>query len=350
MPHDLTDFDKGRIVAFRNMGLSYKVIGERLHLTKSTVSSFLLRYRRDGNLLINRRENCGRNRVTDRQTDRFICDYGRRHRFESCADVLRSITNDLQERQQIIPSRRTVARRIFRNGLKSRTPASKCKLTEIHKLSRLLWAQNHENWLQEWDDCIFSDEAEIIMGRFGLQFVRRYSGERYDEKCIKTIPNRSTASVSIWAAISTRGITNLHFIEGRLNARRYVDDILAANLLPFCETHFDQNHAFTFQQDNSPVHTARIVRQWLTANNLNVMDWPSISPDINPIENVWGDLKKRLLKVGGRIHNSADLRAQVLLLWEQYRNERQFVITNCIGAMPTKCRILLQNNGSYLKY
>jgi hypothetical protein len=51
---------------------------------------------------------------------------------------------------------------------------------------------------------------------------------------------------------------------------------------------------FVFQQDNCPVHTVQRVTAWFRNHNVTVSNWPSRSPNLNPIENMWGLLVNKL--------------------------------------------------------
>ena len=53
----------------------------------------------------------------------------------------------------------------------------------------------------------------------------------------------------------------------------------------------------TFQHDHAPSHNSKLIKNFTQENNVNILDWPVNSPDLNPIENLWSLVKRRLGKV-----------------------------------------------------
>ncbi len=82
----------------------------------------------------------------------------------------------------------------------------------------------------------------------------------------------------VWAGVYYGQRTQVHFIDGILNAQRYRDEILRPIFVPFVHIHH-----LMLQHDNARPHVARICTQFLEAENIPVLAWPAYSPDMSPL-------------------------------------------------------------------
>ena len=106
--------------------------------------------------------------------------------------------------------------------------------------------------------------------------------------------------------------TDLVVIQRNLNAQHYVN-LLNNNLLPFMQNF---GPGLTFQHDNARPHTALVTTNFL-AQNVNVLPWPALCPDMNPIEHIWDELGRRV-RTNHQINNVQDLTLALQLEWRHF--------------------------------
>ena len=94
----------------------------------------------------------------------------------------------------------------------------------------------------------------------------------------------------LWGCFSSAGTGKLVRIEGMMDGAKY-REILGGNLFQSSRD-LRLGRRFTFQQDYDPKHTAKATLEWFKGKHLNVLEWPSQSLDLNPIENLWYDLRQ----------------------------------------------------------
>ena len=108
-----------------------------------------------------------------------------------------------------------------------------------------------------------------------------------------------------------------------------------------------------FMQDNARIHTAHVVMDWLEENGIEVMDWPPYSPDLNPIENIWALLKKKIYELEPSLITRSDsimlslLHETAIRAWESLSEE---LLNDLTLEMENRCEAVIEVDGWYTKY
>lgn len=177
-------------------------------------------------------------------------------------------------------------------GIKQKAPA----LTEKQKKDRVDWAREHIKWkVEDWKKVMFSDEC--LFERFSTRGRQYYysNAEHRQRHTHHFRPKKSGCGgkIQVWGCITYHGVGDLEWVEGNMEKEHYVK-VLRQYVKASRDWRGMDPGTFVFQHDNSRVHVAKIVQQYLSKAKIKVLDWPVNSPDISPIERVWGHIDQRL--------------------------------------------------------
>ena len=228
----------------------------------------------------------------------------------------------------------TVRRQLNRLGYKSTLPRGTPMLTQEQKDARVQWAVQHKN--DDWSRTVFTDETCYQLFR---NTIRRWSLNPSAE--VKRIP-KNRQKIMAWGGISVKGLIGYHSFTTIMDGPYFVR-ILHDHLVPNARKQFGRR--WRLQMDNDPKHTSRVAKEFLSREVPEVIDWPSNSPDANPVENLWSIIKRRVEK-----RRPANLEELNNFLHEEWNNIDTSLLSCLINSMKTRCLALIESKGERINY
>lgn len=342
----LTQIQRNQAIGRLEAGESALDVARQFNVHISTI--YRLQERYNATQTTDDRPRSGRPRVTTPRQDRQITRHHQRDPFLPASETAR---DTLGTHNRPISSD-TVMRRLRSANLQCRRPARRPILQPRHRQARLQWAQDHLNWRQrEWRRVIFSDESRFCVSHAdGRVRVWRRRGERYADRNVLERDAWGGPSVMIWAGIglNTRlgAMCFQNVGQGRghgVTAERYIDQVLRPHVVPF----FARHPHHIFQQDNARPHVARATTDFLQQHNIEILPWPALSPDFNPIEHFWDEVQRRLNEVRPAPTTADQLREAVL---DVCRRIPLAFINRLIHSMYRRCVAVTNANGGHTRY
>ncbi|KAL0156514.1 hypothetical protein M9458_047760 [Cirrhinus mrigala] len=326
LPEELRD----RIVARHRSGQGYKKISAAHKVPKSTVASIILKWKTFGTTRTLPR--AGRPTKLSYRGKRALVREVKKNPKITVAELQRC-SREMGESCR----KSTITAALHQSGLYG--------LSARHMKARMELAKKHlKDSKMVRNKILWSDETKIeLFGLNSKRHVWRKPGTAHHLSNTVPTVKHGGGSIMLWGCFSAAETGRLVAIEGKMNADKY-RDILDENLLQSAQD-LRLGRRFTFQQDNDPKHTAKITKVWLHNNSLTVLEWPSQSLDLNPIEHLWRDLK---MAVHQRLpSNLTELERICKEEWQRIPKSR---CEKLVASFPKRLMAVLDQKGASTKY
>ena len=337
--HPISYSKKQNILSLASHGHSTHSISSRLGVSQSTVSSVLRNLLPDRNFSAG----CCPSKLSPSSTH-FIISQIRTGKAKTAVDA----TKKVNSRNTTPVSSTTVRRILKKHSFKAVTRKKKPLLGRKHRESRRKFAEKYKEWtVEDWKRVQWSDETKINrLGSDGRQWVWKEKGEGLIDREVEGTVKFGGGNMMVWGCMGWNGVGELAEVEGKMNADQYVA-ILKDHLLPSLQASGFSMDEVIFQQDNDPKHTSRKAQNWIEEQDFMVLDWPSQSPDLNPIEHLWGHLKRELAKYPTHPKGVWELWERAQTVWGNIEPE---VCQKLIESMPQRLEAVIKAKGGHTKY
>lgn len=238
----------------------------------------------------------------------------------------------------------TIVKYLKKEQLVSIVAAKVPLLKTTHAQKRRRFAESHLGYgLEYWKSWTFSDESSFWLdcskGQRRL-VIRR--NERYLPANVVGKAQQGGGKLMIWSYISWNGVGPLMFINGGIDSTVY-KDILEKTVLPHLLDCLVVNGDIQrFQDDGASCHDSQEIIDFCAELGIDRPFWPPRSPDMNPIEYVWGWVNAKLTRLPVKPQNIDELKMILSELWQEITTEQ---VRNLYRGMPARLESLAAAGG-----
>jgi transposase len=181
-------------------------------------------------------------------------------------------------------------------------------LTEEHIQKRFLFSAKMKD--SNYKNIIFSDECTFQT----YSAIKKAWMLKNDQK--QAISPTHPQKIHVWGCFSSLGFGSLFIFENNLNSQILIK-IYKNHLLKSAQEWFGPNpNTWWLLEDNDPKHTSKMATKYRLENKIQKLDFPPYSPDLNPIENIWGIMKNIISQ--NQITSTIMLKKKINQIWKEF--------------------------------
>lgn len=329
-------------MTLRNQGLSFKQIATATGKHRYTISRICKRVQKTNSFKDKPRT--GRPKLLGDRRKRVLTRILRKSKIKT-AEQVRKVAKQFHN---IDVSRQTVARALNSMGYVSRVKKKKPALSAQQKKARLDWAREHSKWTSDdWRNVIWSDESPfMILNSNGKEYVWEKPNQILNDDTVKQTKKFGGGKVMVWGCITWEGVGYSCKIDDILDAELY-SQILREELMNTIDFYKFDRSKIIFQSDNDPKHTAKLSKATIEELKIKEMEWPAQSPDLNPMEQYWGYLDRKLKEFISIVASTEELWERLESLLKEINKD---LCRKLISTMPERVIDVIRAKGGYTRW
>jgi transposase len=322
-----------------NIGHSYSEVGAHLNCSSKTVYRQMKKFKQTSKFCDKKKT--GRpSKFTDEIKNQIVSWVEEDRRSTST-----KLSSMIKEKFGVDINDRTIRNFLTGKGYFGGVCARKPLLREQNKAKRLAFALEHvDKPLEFWNSILFTDEKKFEMVNSKRRiYCWKVKGEELRNDTIQPTVKHGGGSVMMWGSFLGDRVGDLYRVDGIMKKEEY-HSILQRHAIPSGLRLYGEG--FVLQQDNDPKHTSKLCQNYLESKQekgvLRILEWPSQSPDLNPIELLWEEMDREIKKQ--KPTSIPELERIARQVWSNISAE---TLQKLINRLPRLCKAVIEAEGGY---